>query len=157
MGIFLVRKYEFHHLTKVKTFKETQNQVTQEFELTDIPNEDGRLIALDKGERFLGNDPDKVPSLTPETVQTLKLAREEFERENNELPHLIFDQYAYRELPELAVQFAYHGKEYKLKGRGFKPLQKKYFEMDKLPVSWPRIFLLGFLPPLLWIVLSFIF
>ncbi len=155
LGIFLIREYNFHHQSKVKTFKETQNQVSQETELIDVPNDEGRLISLDKGERFLGENPDKLPSISQETIQILKSAREEIERENNQLPNLIFDQYAYREFPELAVQFTYQEKNYMLKGRGFKPLQKKYFQADKYPISWQRVLLFG-LPPLLWIILSFV-
>ncbi len=155
LGFFLIRKYEFHHISKVRTFKEIQNQISYEVELTDIPNEDGRLVSLDQGERFTGGNLDKVPSITQETIQALKSAKEEFEQDNKKLPNLIFDQYAYREFPELAVQFAYQEKNYSLKGRGFKPLQKKYFQADNFPVVWWRVVLFG-LPPLLWVILSFL-
>lgn len=153
IGVFAIRRYEFHHKSKVKTFKETQSQVADAVELTDIPNEEGRLITLSKGEGFSGDNPDKVPSISDKTIQALKSAREEFERENSQLPNLIFDQYAYREFPELSVQFTFRDKKYLLKGRGFKPLQKKYFTADKIPVSWRQILICG-LPPLLWIIVA---
>ncbi len=153
LGLFVVRKYEFHHLRNIHVLKETQDRAKSDVEITDVPNEDGRLIVLDDAGRSSGTIPDESPTISQKTIQELKSKKEEVERKFNELPNLIFDQYAYREFPELAVQFAYQDRNYAAKGRGYKPLQKKYLQIDKLPVSIPRLLLFGFLPPLLWILL----
>ncbi len=157
VGVFTARKYEFHHVREIHVLKEVQDRATPDVDITDVPNEDGRLIVLDNAGRSSGSIPDESPTISQETIQELKSKKEEVERRFNALSNLIFDQFAYREFPELAVQFTSQGRNYTVKGRGYKPLQKKYFQMDKLPVSIPRLLLFGFLPPLLWILLFVVF
>ena len=62
LGLFLVRKYLFHHSNQVSVVKEHHDQLTQDVELIDLPNDDARLITIDKNTDYSATNPEENPN-----------------------------------------------------------------------------------------------
>lgn len=141
LGHYIVRRYSFKHWKEMKVFKETNNRIQSTHDITDLPNQDSRLIYLrNKDEIGLTfPNPNFSPSIRSETIKLLEQTQRELEAQICRFENVIFDQYAFREFPEFQMEIKINAKPYILQARGYKPLEKKYTKFPSLPISYKRI------------------
>ncbi|MFX1517229.1 MAG: zinc finger-like domain-containing protein [Promethearchaeota archaeon] len=139
LGKYTARLYVFIHWKNVYVFKEKNGEVVGEAELKDLPNVDARLIEILDRDSFSGMNPEKLPKVSKNTISRLLSKKQEFQDMIDQLQNVLIYRHSFREFPEIKINIRKGQNEYTLIGRGFKPFQEQYAELEDYPISKLRL------------------